>query len=162
MSLALGTVLTKDEVISAVASWRKNGQTIVFTNGCFDILHRGHVDYLNRAKQLGDVLIVGINSDRSVQKLKGRGQPFVGQEDRAFILSELKAVDVVSIFDEDTPFNLINAIKPDILVKGGDYKKDEIVGGDIVENNGGRVEVISFVDGKSTTDLIETIRKAEI
>lgn len=131
---------------------------IVFTNGIFDILHRGHVTYLEEAKSLGDILILGLNSDESARRLKGKDRPFVDQDDRAFVLSRLESVDIVSIFEDDTPINLIKNIKPDVLVKGGDYNLSEIVGRDFVESNGGKVCTIPFIIGKSTTNLINKIK----
>ena len=133
-------------------------ELIVFTNGCFDILHRGHVTYLNQAKELGDLLIIGINSDESVQRLKGPERPVNMLEDRAYVLSALKSVDYVIPFEEDTPLNLINQIMPDILVKGGDYTIDRIIGAQEVLAHGGRVEIIPFVPGKSTSAIIDTIK----
>ena len=132
---------------------------IVFTNGCFDVLHKGHVFYLRRARKLGDVLIVGLNSDLSVRKIKGSGRPVNSQDDRAELLSELKCVDRVIIFNEDTPEKLIRKIRPDILVKGGDWKKKNVVGAAFVESYGGKVRLIPFVKGFSTTGLLGKIRK---
>lgn len=143
------------------AELRKEGKTVVFTNGCFDILHLGHTTYLEAAKKLGDVLIVGVNSDDSVRRLKGNSggvnRPVNPQNDRATVLSALRAVDFTCIFDEDTPFDLISALLPNILVKGGDYTPETIVGADIVRSQGGQVVVIPFVEGKSTTRIIERI-----
>jgi rfaE bifunctional protein nucleotidyltransferase chain/domain len=133
------------------------GGTIVFTNGVFDILHRGHLDYLREARSLGSLLIVGLNSDDSVRRLKGPTRPLFGVEDRAFALSSLRYVDHVIIFDEDTPEQLIKAVKPHILVKGGDYKPDDVVGADFVQANGGHVVILPFRKGYSTTSLIHTI-----
>lgn len=130
---------------------------IVFTNGCFDILHRGHVAYLNEAKSLGDVLVVGLNSDQSVKRLKGESRPVNAQEDRKFVLENLKSVDFVEIFEEDTPYNLINRVQPQVLVKGGDWKPDQIVGSDIVLAAGGEVKSLRFEDGYSTTGIIEKV-----
>ncbi len=130
---------------------------VVFTNGCFDILHVGHVVYLNEAKSLGDILVVGLNSDSSVRRLKGDDRPVNCQRDRATVLSALESVDYVVIFDEDTPYELIDALKPDVLVKGGDWETDQIVGADIVMKNGGIVKSLRFIQGKSTTDIIERI-----
>ena len=135
------------------------GQCVVFTNGCFDILHAGHVSYLKQAAALGDVLIIGLNSDDSVRRLKGLDRPVNNVIDRAAVLGALECVDYITVFDEDTPYNLINMIKPDILVKGGDYKPEDVVGKDIVEAYGGRVEILPFVDGKSTTSIIRKIRE---
>ncbi|MDX1568269.1 MAG: D-glycero-beta-D-manno-heptose 1-phosphate adenylyltransferase [Longimicrobiales bacterium] len=134
---------------------RPRSRSVVFTNGCFDILHRGHVVYLDRARRLGDALVVGVNTDASVRRLKGPGRPLVDQDDRARVLAALECVDAVVLFDEDTPRELIAALLPDVLVKGGDYALDEIVGRDEVVRAGGRVEVIPFVEGYSTTELME-------
>lgn len=136
---------------------RKKNKTIVFTNGCFDIIHAGHVRYLNKAKSLGDVLIVGLNSDASVKLIKGDKRPIVPQEERAEVLSGLEAVDYVVLFNEPTPIKLINAVLPDILVKGADWASQEIVGADIVRAKGGRVARIKLVKGKSTTNIIKKI-----
>ena len=145
-------------IIDAIKSEQRKGKKIVFTNGCFDILHRGHVTYLNQARDLGDLLIVGINSDESVKRLKGPERPVNMLEDRAYVLSALKSVDYVIPFEEDTPLNLINLIMPDILVKGGDYTIDRIIGAQEVLANGGKVEIIPFVPGKSTSAIIDTIK----
>lgn len=131
---------------------------VVFTNGCFDILHAGHVQYLNEAKAQGDVLVVGLNSDASVKRLKGEERPINKELDRKFVLENLKSVDKVFIFEEDTPFNLISNVMPDTLVKGGDWKPDQIVGSDVVLANGGEVKSLSFKDGYSTTNIIEKAR----
>lgn len=138
---------------------KSDGKTIVFTNGCFDILHSGHVFYLQKAKQQGDILILGLNSDASVRRLKGEKRPINNENDRAIVISELKSIDYVVIFEEDTPLEIISIIVPDILVKGGDYKKEDVVGKEIVENNGGEVVIIPFVDGKSTTNIINKINE---
>jgi D-beta-D-heptose 7-phosphate kinase/D-beta-D-heptose 1-phosphate adenosyltransferase len=132
-------------------------QTTVFTNGCFDILHSGHVLYLEEAKALGDILIVGLNSDESVRRLKGEARPINSQDDRAIVLAGLASVDYVIIFEEDTPYNLIKAIQPDILVKGGDWQVKDIVGHDIVLNKGGIVKSLSFIEGKSTTHTLSKL-----
>lgn len=134
------------------------GKKIVFTNGCFDILHRGHVAYLAEAKKLGDLLVVGLNSDGSVKRLKGMERPINNEIDRQYVLSQLKSVDFVEIFTEDTPLNLILKVKPNILVKGGDWKIDQIVGGREVISHGGEVFSLNFVDGYSTTSLIHKIQ----
>lgn len=131
---------------------------IVFTNGCFDILHQGHVSYLRRARRLGDALVIGLNSDASVRRIKGAGRPINNQKDRADVLSELKCVDRVIIFHENTPEKLIRKIRPDVLVKGGDWKKKDIVGAPFVESYGGKVRRIPFVKGFSTTGLLRKIR----
>lgn len=136
------------------------GKKVVFTNGCFDILHRGHLEYLQSAADLGDILVVGLNSDASVKRLKGENRPINNQNDRAFALASLVFVDAVIIFDEDTPLELIQRVKPNVLVKGGDYSIGNIVGADFVKNIGGEVQVIPFVDGYSTTQIIEKMKEA--
>lgn len=135
------------------------GKKVVFTNGCFDILHRGHVSYLNEAKSLGDILVIGINTDKSVKRLKGEDRPVNSEEDRAFMLLNLKAVDYVFYFEEnDNPYELIKKIQPDILVKGGDWPVEQIIGHDIVLSNGGEVKSLRFEDGYSTTGLINKVQ----
>lgn len=134
------------------------GKRIVFTNGCFDILHRGHVTYLAEARKLGDALIIGLNSDASVKRLKGPERPINNETDRQYVLSQLKSVDFVEIFTDDTPLELINKIKPKVLVKGGDWKIDQIVGAKEVIANGGDVFSLNFVDGYSTTNIIHKIQ----
>lgn len=134
------------------------GKKIVFTNGCFDILHKGHVAYLNEARKLGDLLVVGLNSDASVKRLKGPERPINNEQDRKFVLSNLKSIDFVEIFTEDTPLNLILTVKPKVLVKGGDWKIEQIVGGQEVVANGGDVFSLKFVDGYSTTSIIQKIQ----
>ena len=133
---------------------------IVFTNGCFDILHPGHIQYLNDAKALGDLLVVGLNSDASVKRLKGNSRPLNNESDRKFMLENLKSVDKVEIFEEDTPLNLIKRVKPDILVKGGDYNPEDIVGSSFVKESGGEVKCLSFLEGYSTTHLISAIKNS--
>ena len=137
--------------------WRGEGKTIVFSNGCFDILHRGHVEYLSKAADLGDKLIIGLNTDDSVKRLKGPSRPVNDEKARAILLSALEFVDAVVLFKEDTPYNLIRRIQPDVLVKGKDYKAEDIVGYDIVIAKGGKVETIELVDGFSTTSILERI-----
>lgn len=137
---------------------RSKGQKIVFTNGCFDILHRGHVDYLSKARSLGDLLIVGLNSDKSVQRIKGESRPIQDENSRAEILASLLFVDYVVLFDQDTPLELIEKVKPDFLVKGADYKPENIVGHEIVEEKGGKVVTIEFLQGYSTSKIVEKIR----
>lgn len=135
------------------------GKKVVFTNGCFDILHRGHVSYLNEAKSLGDILVIGINTDKSVKRLKGEDRPVNSEADRAFMLLNLKAVDYVFYFEEnDNPYELIKKIQPDILVKGGDWPVEQIIGHDIVLSNGGEVKSLRFEDGYSTTVLINKVQ----
>src|SRR6056297_926342 len=137
--------------------FQKLNDKIVFTNGCFDILHVGHVRYLNKAKQLGDILVIGLNSDSSVKIIKGEKRPIIPEKERAEMLLALKAVDYVVIFEEETPYSLIKEINPDILVKGGDWDIKDIVGGKIVKKNGGMVKNINYVNGKSTTNIIDKI-----
>jgi D-beta-D-heptose 7-phosphate kinase/D-beta-D-heptose 1-phosphate adenosyltransferase len=145
-----------DELKQIVDRLKSENKKIVFTNGCFDILHLGHIKSLQEAKSHGDVLIVGLNSDASVRRLKGKGRPIQQEADRAQILAAIHYVDYVIIFDEDTPFNLIKTLRPDILVKGGDYKrKEDIVGSDIVE----KVIITPFIEGKSTTSLLKRIKE---
>lgn len=138
---------------------KNEGKKIVFTNGCFDIIHKGHVTYLNEAKKLGDLLVVGLNSDASVKRLKGPERPINNETDRQYVMSQLKPVDFVEIFTEDTPLNLILTIKPKVLVKGGDWKIEQIVGGKEVIAAGGDVFSLNFVDGYSTTSIIKKIQE---
>ena len=133
-------------------------QKIVFTNGCFDVLHFGHVHYLLQAKELGDVLVVGLNSDDSVRRLKGPSRPINGEKERAFVLAALACIDYVVVFEEDTPKELIETVRPDVLVKGGDYALDQIVGADFVTRNGGSVTTLPFVEGFSSTRIIEQLK----
>ena len=151
-------ILNKEESLKTLDSWKDQGFEVVFTNGCFDILHLGHVDYLEKARALGDKLVVGLNSDDSVKRLKGENRPVNQENARARLLASLQFVDVVVSFEEDTPLELITYIKPDILVKGKDYDISNIVGADIVIENGGKVETIELVDGFSTTNIIEKIK----
>jgi D-beta-D-heptose 7-phosphate kinase/D-beta-D-heptose 1-phosphate adenosyltransferase len=152
-------IKTGDRTTAAhkVALWQENGDEVVFTNGCFDLLHHGHVDILHKARNLGDRLVVGLNSDASVRRLKGNRRPIVKEEDRAAILSALSSVDLVVIFDEDTPIELIRAVKPDILVKGADYKPHEVVGKEVVESYGGRVALVPLMEGHSSTGIEQRI-----
>lgn len=148
-----------NHIVELVAKLKLSGYSIVFTNGCFDILHKGHVAYLQSAKSMGDILIVGMNTDVSVKRLKGEERPINTLEDRAFVLSALKSVDYVVPFDEDNPLTLIQSIKPDVLVKGGDYTMETIIGAKEVLAHGGKVEIIPFVEGKSTSSIIDAIRR---
>jgi D-beta-D-heptose 7-phosphate kinase/D-beta-D-heptose 1-phosphate adenosyltransferase len=151
--------MTRDEAVELVRSARHAGRVIVFTNGVFDILHPGHIRYLRDARALGDLLIVGVNSDRSVKALnKAPARPINPEHERAEVLAALASVDAVVIFDEDTPHDIISAIQPDILVKGADWGENAIVGRDIVEARGGRVVRIQLAEGYSTTRIIERIR----
>lgn len=140
------------------AIWRMKDRRVVFTNGCFDLLHLGHVDYLEKAAKLGEELIIGLNSDVSIRSIKGEGRPIMPQESRARVLAAMEFVSLVILFDEDTPEGLISALKPDVLVKGNDYTIDKIAGSAAVIANGGRVETIPLVEGFSTTAMIEKIR----
>lgn len=152
-------ILDRREVVERYG--RPRTETVVFTNGCFDILHRGHVTYLTQARALGDRLIVGVNDDDSVRRLKGEGRPVVRQDDRAFVLAALACVDAVTLFDEDTPAHLIAALLPDVLVKGGDYLREQVVGREIVESHGGRLVLIPLVTGRSTTDILQRIQRTD-
>lgn len=148
-------VLKLDRLVNRIGSWRASGEKIVFTNGCYDLLHIGHITLLNQARMEGDRLIVGINSDNSVRRLKGPSRPIVGEKERASILAALSVVDAVVIFDEPTPLELVNAIRPDVLVKGGDYREETIVGAKEVKSWGGRTKIVPIVEGFSTTNLIQ-------
>ena len=154
-----GKILSSGELRQERDALRMLGKRLVFTNGCFDILHVGHVRYVQRARELGDALLVAINSDASVRELKGAGRPVVGERERAEMLAALSAVDYVTIFDDLSPRSLIAEILPDILVKGGDYPVDEIHGREEVEAAGGRVISLPFIEGASTSSIIERIRK---
>ena len=140
-----------------LAQLRRAGKTVVFSNGCFDILHPGHIHTLTHAKALGDVLIVGINSDTSVKRLKGERRPILNQGERVVMLAALEAVDYVTTFEEDTPLALIQLLRPNVLVKGGDWSSESVVGREVVEANGGKVVLIPYQEGFSTTDIIERI-----
>mgnify|MGYP001619812353 FL=1 len=150
-------VKTQDELIPILDTLRKKGKKVVFTNGCFDILHVGHVRYLKEAKGYGDILIVAVNSDSSVKTIKGDKRPIVSQSERAEVVAALEMVDYVTMFDEDTPYNVIKKLQPDVLIKGGDWTIDKIVGRDIVEARGGKVIAIPFIEGASTTGIVERI-----
>ena len=158
-SAAAGKVLARPDFITRYGPPRDG--RVVFTNGCFDILHRGHVTYLEQARLLGDALVVGVNTDASVARLKGPGRPLMREGERALILAALSSVTAVTLFDEDTPGELIAALRPDVLVKGGDYTPEDIVGADAVEQGGGRVVVIPYVEGHSTTALIQRLRESD-
>ncbi|PLX01051.1 MAG: D-glycero-beta-D-manno-heptose 1-phosphate adenylyltransferase [Marinilabiliales bacterium] len=148
-------IITEDVLAQYLSFYRFKDYKVVFTNGCFDVLHRGHIEYLARAAEFGDVLIVAVNSDNSVRKLKGEGRPVNNEEDRMLLLASLGFVDNVILFDEETPERLIRKIVPDVLVKGGDYTKDKIVGANIVEQKGGKVEIIKYISGYSSTAIID-------
>ena len=146
-----------DEILNIRKKLKESGKKVVFTNGVFDILHAGHVDYLAKARQCGDALILALNSDASVKRIKGEKKPIVPQIERAFVLSNLKSVDYVTLFEEDTPQKIIDILVPDILVKGADWSIDKIVGRETVEKNGGEVKRIEFVSQQSTTNIIKKI-----
>jgi D-beta-D-heptose 7-phosphate kinase/D-beta-D-heptose 1-phosphate adenosyltransferase len=149
-------ITTLNSLVRKVAALKKKKRTIAFTNGCFDILHLGHVSYLEKAKKNDRILIVGMNSDASTRRLKGKGRPFNGEKSRAAVLAALACVDFVVVFDSDTPYELIAKIKPDVLIKGADYKNKGVVGSDIVEANGGHVELITFIKRYSTTKVLKS------
>ena len=157
----MGRIYSLTELKIQIAVWRSGAKKIVFTNGCFDLLHRGHLEYLASAKTYGDILVIGLNSDLSVRRLKGAGRPFTSEQDRAYILAQLQMVDAVCIFGEDTPLQLISEILPDVLIKGGDYKIEEIVGRAVVERRGGKVITVPFIADRSTSLLIEKIRNSK-
>jgi rfaE bifunctional protein nucleotidyltransferase chain/domain len=148
----------REALLALVSQWRRDSKSIVFTNGCFDLLHQGHIAYLTEAAQLGDYLVVGVNSDQSVQRLKGPSRPIKDEETRLQIIAALKPIGAAVLFEEDTPLELIKVIKPDILVKGGDYKIDEIVGADFVTQYGGEVRQLSFLPGHSSSSIIDKIK----
>jgi len=152
-------IKVKKELFKIIKDLKAKGKRVVFTNGCFDLLHIGHVRYLEKAKALGDVLVVGVNSDSSVQKLKGSRRPILPEQERAEILSGLGCIDYVALFDEINPLKLITSLKPNVLVKGGDWTKEQTVGKEVVERSGGEVVILPFVKGASTSNLIETILK---
>ncbi len=157
---AIEKIIAREKASELAAKIKSSGKSIVFTNGCFDIIHRGHVEYLEFAASLGDILIIGLNTDDSVRRLKGTERPINRFEDRALVLASLEAVDYVVGFSEDTPYQLIKEIVPDVLVKGADYKPEDVVGRDIVEANGGRLVLAPFKSGYSTTGLIEKIKRS--
>ncbi len=145
------------DIVDISAQLKKKGVKIGFTNGCFDILHAGHVSYLNKAKSLVDVLILGLNSDDSIRRIKGKNRPINNQEDRALVVASLECIDFVVLFSEDTPENLIKAIKPDMLIKGADWKNKTVAGCDFVQKYGGKCEFIELLNNRSTTNIIEKI-----
>ena len=157
--MPLRNVLARRSLRQRLAILRRQGKRIVFTNGCFDLIHPGHVRYLRAAKRLGDVLVVALNGDASVRRLKGPSRPLVSQRDRCEVVAALEMVDYVTVFDEDTPYELIKQLQPDVLVKGGDWKPDDIVGADVVRARGGVVRSLRFAQGYSTTRLVERIVK---
>lgn len=152
-------IYSREDLIKQVARWRFLGKSISFTNGCFDILHTGHISSLSEAAKEGDILIVGLNTDASTKRLKGNERPVNNENGRALLLASLAVVDAVSLFDEDTPYELITAIMPDVIVKGGDYTLDQMIGAKEIIANGGRVVINPIVEGFSTTGIIDKIRK---
>lgn len=150
-------IVTKETLKNLLNLWKFKDNKIVFTNGCFDLIHRGHIEYLAKAANLGDILIIGVNTDKSTKKLKGNKRPLQDEYSRALILSSLHFVNNVILFDEDTPYELIKFIQPDILVKGSNYKAEEIVGSDIVKAKGGEIITIDFIEGFSTTNIINKL-----
>lgn len=150
-----------DQAANLVASWKGDGLKTVFTNGCFDLIHYGHIHYLSAAKDLGDRLIIGMNTDRSVRRLKGNSRPVKEEQTRAHLLAALAFVDAVVLFEDDTPYDLIKKLEPDVLVKGGDWSPDQIVGADIVQKAGGEVKSLSFQEGWSSTRYIEKIKQEQ-
>lgn len=156
---AMRKLLTLPELKRRIKSARRSGKRVVFTNGCFDLIHPGHVRYLRAAKRLGDVLVVALNSDDSIRRLKGRGRPLVSARDRCEVVAALEMVDYVAVFSDDTPYQLIKALQPDILVKGGDWQPDQIVGADLVRARGGTVRSLPFARGYSTTALVKKVQR---
>lgn len=152
-------ILTLEQLTSVLTLLRLKQKKIVFTNGCFDIIHQGHVDYLAKAREKGDILILGLNTDNSVHRLKGETRPIQDEQSRAMIIASLLCVDYVVLFNEDTPYELIKQIQPDVLVKGADYKVENIVGYDIVTAKGGKVETIEFLEGYSTSNIVNKIKR---
>ena len=153
-------IYSLEELGNKVNAWKQAGEEVVFTNGCFDIIHRGHIEVLAQTADLGDRLIIGLNSDTSIQKLKGKNRPIIEEQSRAILLASLEFVDAVVIFSEDTPLKLISVLLPDVLAKGGDYEIETIVGHEIVQQNGGKVKLVPFVDGFSSTTIIDKIKNS--
>ena len=156
----LGKRRSIPQLLPELSAHRKKGRIVVFTNGCFDILHAGHVKFLQEARRQGDLLVVAVNSDASVHRIKGQGRPINRQADRLMVLSELQSVDYLLVFNQNDPLNLIEAIRPDVLVKGGDYQRNQVVGGDLVESYGGKVVLVELVKGRSTTNIIQKSRRS--
>ena len=149
-----------DTLTTQVEQWKKSGNKIVFTNGCFDIIHRGHIEVLASTADLGNKLIIGLNSDQSIQNIKGEGRPIIDEQSRAVLLAALSFVDAIILFSQDTPLKLIGALLPNVLAKGGDYEIENIVGHEIVQQNGGKVKLIPFIDGYSSTSIIKKIKNS--
>jgi len=156
----MGRIVDLSQATAIREDARREGRAVVFTNGCFDLIHKGHVDLLRAAREKGDLLVVGLNSDGSVRKLKGHNRPWVPEEDRAAVLAALQAVDLVVLFDEDTPIDVIEKLLPDVLVKGADYRLDEVVGAEAVTTAGGRVELVPLTEGRSTSALIGKMKQS--
>jgi rfaE bifunctional protein nucleotidyltransferase chain/domain len=151
-------VVSLDQALKNLKAWREKNKKIVFTNGCFDIVHPGHIDYLSQARDLGDILVLGLNTDQSVRRLnKGSNRPINDERTRAYVLAGLACVDLIVFFDEETPYNLIKLLQPNVLVKGNDYEVEKIIGFDILKENGGEVITIPFLEGYSTSSLIKKI-----
>lgn len=159
LELIQSKIFSQNQISKSIKVWKNESKTIVFTNGCFDLIHKGHIEYLAIAKSLGDKLIIGLNSDNSVKRLKGEQRPINNQESRALLLASFLFTDAIVVFEEDTPEKIIELLSPDILVKGGDYNDKEIVGADYVKNKGGRVEIIPLVEGYSSSNIIKIISK---
>ena len=157
LELIKSKIVDKNNIKLLLASWRFKGVKIVFTNGCFDIIHRGHIEYLSKAANFGDILIIGLNTDKSVRNIKAQGRPYQDEYSRALILASLHYVSAVIMFNEKTPYKLIKLIQPDVLVKGGDYKPEEIVGYEIIKAKGGDVITIDYVEGFSSSEIIDKI-----
>jgi len=153
-------IFSLEELKNQVNAWKQAGEEVVFTNGCFDIIHRGHIEVLAQTADLGDRLIIGLNSDSSIQKLKGKNRPIIEEQCRAILLASLEFVDAIVLFSEDTPLNLISTLVPDVLAKGGDYEIETIVGHEIIQQNGGEVILVPFVDGFSSTTIIDKIKNS--
>lgn len=157
LEIVQSKIFNKEELERQLNVWKFKSKKIVFTNGCFDILHLGHIDYLARARDLGDILVLGLNTDKSVSAIKGEDRPINDERSRAFVIASLEFVDAVILFDDDTPYELIEFVKPDILVKGSDYKPEDIVGYDVLKQYGGEVITIDLVPGYSTSRIVEKI-----
>jgi rfaE bifunctional protein nucleotidyltransferase chain/domain len=153
-------IFNLDNLTSQVEKWKATGNKVVFTNGCFDIIHRGHIEVLARTADLGDKLIIGLNSNQSIQKLKGKDRPIIDEQSRAILLAALTFVDAIVLFSEDTPLKIISALLPDVLAKGGDYEIETIVGNKIVQQNSGKVKLVPFLEGFSSTNIIDKIKNS--
>ena len=153
-------IYSLDTLTTQVDKWKATGNKVVFTNGCFDIIHRGHIEVLARTANLGEKLIIGLNSDQSIQKLKGEDRPIIDEQSRAILLAALSFVDAIVLFSEDTPLKLISTLLPDVLAKGGDYEIETILGHEIVQKNGGKVKLVPFLDGFSSTIIIDKIKNS--